>query len=81
MSVIKQLREKADLSQYELAAKLGKSQGFIAHLETGRIKRVSFEDGLTLAGLFHLTPDEFRMALESGVLPETAEPATSGAAA
>lgn len=73
MSVIRQLRERQGWTQRELAVLVGRTQSWVNHIETGRRDTISLEDGVKLAELFKMSPENLETALKNGALPTEAD--------
>jgi transcriptional regulator with XRE-family HTH domain len=56
-------REAAGMTQSDLAARLGKSQSFVARLETGQ-RRITVVEFMTLAKIFRFDPCKLILTLE-----------------
>lgn len=70
MSIIRQLRKRAGMTQQELAEQIGHTDGWINHLENGRRLNFTFEDGVKMAHLFRISPEALDQALKTGIIPE-----------
>jgi transcriptional regulator with XRE-family HTH domain len=56
-------REAAGMTQSDLAARLGKSQSFVARLESGQ-RRITVVEFMTLAKILRFDPDKVISTLE-----------------
>jgi transcriptional regulator with XRE-family HTH domain len=56
-------REAAGMTQSDLAARLGKSQSFVARLESGQ-RRITVVEFMTLAKILRFDPDKLISTLE-----------------
>jgi transcriptional regulator with XRE-family HTH domain len=56
-------REAAGVTQSDLAARLGKSQSFVARLESGR-RRITVAEFMTLAKILRFDPNKVISTLE-----------------
>lgn len=57
---VKKLLESNEISQYELAKKMGVSNGTITELKMGRIKKPSFELAYKISDALGVSLDELR---------------------